>query len=121
MKEKIDLDLFGGTQKDKRKIVKNKYPSAIITPLWKTRKLTKWERIIDNLLGFFTDAPFGVPKVINDIKDSHEQYYLVEEEEKTKMAIVTDDFIEVVDFGTQKFGKKFEYGDFLFRRNNKTV
>ena len=43
-------------------------PDTEIHTLLGKFKLTKSEKAIDNLLGFFTDASFGTPELINSFK-----------------------------------------------------
>ena len=69
VKEAIDLSKYKGNKRKKKdKVVREKYPNANICWLIPEIKLTKGEKIIDNLLGFLTDAPFGIPSLINQIK-----------------------------------------------------
>ena len=71
-----------------------KYPDAEIHTLIGKIKLTKSEKVIDNVLGFFTDAPFGTPDLINSFKNLDKEFYLVTEGDQQYFVTVTDEFIE---------------------------
>ena len=69
----------GTKRKKKDRIVREKFPDADIYFLVSHLKLTRGERMIDNLIGFLTDAPFGIPALINSVKNVDKMFYLVEE------------------------------------------
>ncbi|MBQ0038319.1 MAG: helix-turn-helix transcriptional regulator [Clostridiales bacterium] len=96
IREKIDLSLYNERTKKKKKdrIVRERYPDAQINGLMMKQKNTKEEKIIDNLLGFLTPTPFGVPEVINGVKNLDKEFYLVDAKEKQFLVMVTDEFIE---------------------------
>jgi len=48
-------------------------------------KLTKSEKVIDNLLGFFTDAPFGTPELINNFKNTDKEFYMLKRTENNSL------------------------------------
>ena len=50
-------------------MVSEKFPDAEIHTLISEQKLTKSEKVIDNALGFLTTAPFGIPALINSLKN----------------------------------------------------
>lgn len=54
--------------KRKDRAVRDKFPDAEIYTLLGEQKLTKGEKVIDNVLGILTDAPFGIPGLINSVK-----------------------------------------------------
>lgn len=100
----------------KKKIVLEKYPDAQIWALIPKQKLTKSEKIIDNLLGFFTDAPFGVPELINDVKHMNTQYYYVEKTNQNIFVVITDEFIESREMIQKVNGKYFEMGEMKYTK-----
>ena len=77
-------------------------------------KLTKSEKVIDNVLGFFTDAPFGTPDLINSFKNLDKEFYLVTEGDKQYFVTVTDEFIESRRLVKHIVADKFEIGNWKF-------
>ena len=79
MREPYNLSDYGkGIKKEKKdRVIREKFPDAEIHTLLGKLKLTKSEKVIDNLLGFFTDAPFGTPELINNFKNMDKEFYLV--------------------------------------------
>ena len=94
--------------------MREKFPDAEIHTLLGKLKLTKSERVIDNLLGFFTEAPFGMPDLINQMKNLDKEFYLVEKEGKQFFVTVTDEFIETRALSKRITEEKFEIGDWKF-------
>ncbi len=85
MREEINLDgyiytrkLFKGRWSEKAgkkdMVVAEKYPNAKIHGLLAKQILTKAEKIMDNAIGFLTDAPFGIPEVLNSIKNTDKEF-----------------------------------------------
>lgn len=60
MREPYNLAEYGKGGKGKRKdrAVRDKFPDAEIYTLLREQKLTKGEKVIDNVLGIFIDAPY---------------------------------------------------------------
>ncbi|MGN1126555.1 MAG: helix-turn-helix domain-containing protein [Ruminococcus sp.] len=118
IKEPIDLSKYdeGTRGKKKDRWVREKYPDAIINPLLAKKKLTRGQKILDNLLGIFTDAPFGTADAYNDLKNVDKQYYLVEQGDKHFLVLVTDEFIESREMAQKQHSKKFEIGDIKFTK-----
>lgn len=117
IKEPIDLSEYEGSNKSKKdKIVREKYTNAKINTLLAKKKLTKGQRIFDNFLGIFTDAPFGTADFYNHLKGKNEQYYLVEQDEKQFLVLVTDEFIISRELVQQQYAAKFEIGDIKFTK-----
>ena len=115
-REAYTLSGFGKGSKKKKKdrVIREKFPDAEIHTLLGKLKLTKSERIIDNLLGFFTDAPFGTPDLINQMKNLDKEFYLVEKAGKQFFVTVTDEFIETRTLARHITEEKFEIGDWQF-------
>lgn len=124
IKEKINLDdyiyyrkLSGRLVKKTGKkdmVVMEKYPDSDIHYLMAKQILTKSEKIVDNLIGFLTDAPFGIPAIINGIKNTDKEFYLVMQKDKQFFVMVTDEFIESRQLREKITAKKFEIGNFTF-------
>lgn len=123
-REKINLDDYTYDRKLNGRLVKKsgkkdmvvmeKYPDSDIHYLMAKQILTKSERIIDNLIGFLTDAPFGIPAIINGIKNTDKEFYLVMQKDKQFFVMVTDEFIESRQLREKITAKKFEIGNFTF-------
>lgn len=105
IKEPIDIKLYGkgSKKKIKDKIIREKFPDSEIMTLLPRKKLTKSEKTIDNLLGFLTTAPFGVPDFINSMKLVGNEYYLVVNGDNQYLVIIGNEFM-----GTHRFNKKVE-------------
>lgn len=71
MREPYNLSEYGKGSKGKWKdrAVREKFPDGEIHNLIGEQKLTKGEKVIDNALGFLTDAPFGIPGLINSVRN----------------------------------------------------
>lgn len=95
-------------------IVAEKYPDCEIHYLTAKQILTKGEKITDNLLGFLTDAPFGIPDLINGIKNADQEFYLVKQGDKCFLVTVTDEFIESRQLREPITAKRFAIGNFAF-------
>lgn len=123
-KEKIDLDDYTYDRKfcgrwnkktgKKDMIVKKKYPDAKIQYLIAKQHLTKGEKITDNVIGFLTSAPFGIPQFINGIKNADKEFYLVNQGGRQFLVIVTDKFIESRRLKEKITSKKFDIDNYSF-------
>ena len=100
----------------KNQVVREKFPNAEIYPLLAELKLKKSEKVIDNLLGFLTDAPFGVPQLINSAKNMDKAFYLAEENGKEYLIMITDEFVESRQLAKPVLKDKFEIGEWKFRK-----
>ena len=116
MREPYNLSDYGKGIKKKKKdrVIREKFPDAEIHTLLGKLKLTKSEKVIDNLLGFFTDAPFGTPELINSFKNMDKEFYLVEKDRKQFLVTVTDEFIETRQLAKRISAEKFEIGNWKF-------
>lgn len=118
MREPYNLSEYGkGNKKAKKdRVIREKYPDAEIYTLLGKMKLTKTEKVIDNALGFLTDAPFGIPNFINGMKNTDKEFYLVEKENKQFFVTVTDEFIETRQLAKRIDSDKFEIGKWKFTK-----
>lgn len=124
MREEINLNDYTYTRKIKGRwnkkagkkdmVVMEKYPNAEIHCLLGKQILTKGEKITDNVIGFLTDAPFGIPEFLNGIKNADKEFYLVNQSDKQFFVIVTDEFIESRQLAEKISDKKFSIGNFTF-------
>ena len=119
IKEQINLDEYvkeGKLRNKKDAVVYAKYPNADIIPLLAKKKSTKGQKVLGELLGWLTDAPFGTDEIFNQITDINNSYYLVYEEDKQIFVTVTDDFIESKILAQKITGDKFEMGDYKYQK-----
>lgn len=118
MREPYDLSNYGKGIKKKKKdrVIREKFPDAEIHTLLGSLKMTKSEKVIDNLLGFFTDAPFGTPELINSFKNMDKEFYLVEKDGKQFLVTITDEFIETRQLAKHIIAEKFEIGNWKFTK-----
>lgn len=124
IREEINLEEFTYERKlngrwvkkaDKKDmVVRSKYPNAEIHYLMGKQIATKGEKIMDNVIGFLTDAPFGLPDIINGMKNTDKEFYLVNEADKQYFVIVFDEFIESRQLSEKITAHKFEIGNFSF-------
>lgn len=124
MREEINLDEYTYTRKLKGRwrkktgrkdlIVMKKYPDAEIHCLTGKQILTRGEKITDNIIGFFTDAPFGIPDLLNSIKNTDKEFYLVNQSDKQFLVTVTDEFLESRQLAEKITDQKFTIGKFSF-------
>ena len=117
-REAYDLASYGKGSKKRKKdrVIREKFPDAEIHTLLGNLRLTKSEKVIDNLLGFFTDAPFGTPDLINSFKNIDKEFYLVTRDGKQFLVTVTDEFIETRKFTKPITADKFEIGNWKFTK-----
>lgn len=124
IREEINLEEFTYERKfsgrwykkagKKDMIVRSKYPNAEIHYLMGKQIATKGEKIIDNAIGFLTTAPFGLPDIINGIKNTDKEFYLIDDSDKQYFVIVSDEFIESRQLSEKITARKFEIGNFSF-------
>ena len=117
-REAYDLTSYGKGSKKKKKdrVIREKFPDAEIYTLLGNLKLTKSVKVIDNLLGFFTDAPFGTPELINSFKNMDKEFYLVARAGNQFLVTVTDEFIETRKLTKPITADKFEIGNWKFTK-----
>lgn len=118
MREPYTLSAYGkGTKKARKdRAVRERFPDAEIHTLLGKQKLTRAERIIDNAVGFLTDAPFGIPDLISGVKNLEKEFYLVEREGTQLLVTVTDAWIETRPLDGRFSHKKFELGAWVFTK-----
>jgi len=123
IREPYNLNDYGKGSKKKKKdrVISEKFSDAKINTLIGKLKLTKGEKVIDNMLGFLTDAPFGTPDLINSLKNMDKEFYLVEKDSKQFLVTVTDELIETRHLAKRITDDKFEFGDWKFIKCNYEV
>lgn len=121
IREPIDLSLYSKKGKLRCKqdvVVYEKYPDSEIFPLIPNQKCTKAEKIIDYIIGFFTDAPIGIPDLLHSINNMKDHYYLVNKGNKQFFVTVGEDFIESSEVNKVITERKFQRGNMIFNRCN---
>lgn len=121
MRESIDLDKYGKkgfNDKRKDKLMSERYPNAEIIRLI-ADATTKSDRVIDNIIGIVTDAPFGIPKVISQMNNIDNEYYLVNDGSRQLLVLVTSEFIESRELSERVNDKKFTVGEITFKKLRK--
>ena len=121
LRERIDLSIYGEKKlndKRKDKAVREKYPQAEIFNLL-ADKQTKKDRIIDNIIGLATDTSFGLPKLVSQVNDTDNEYYLVTTDSKQFLVLVTSEFMESRELSERVEGKKFSVGEIQFKKFRK--
>ncbi len=107
----------GSKKKKKERLMREKFPDAIIRPLLGKQKLTKGEKVLDNVLGFVFGAPFGTPDVVHSVKNIDKAFFLVEKDDDRQFLVtVTDEFIETRQLMRYIESKKFEIGEWQFTK-----
>lgn len=107
----------GSKKKKKERLMREKFPDAIIRPLLGKQKLTKGEKVLDNVLGFVFGAPFGTPDVVHGVKNIDKAFFLVEKDDDRQFLVtVTDEFIETRQLMRYIESKKFEIGEWQFTK-----
>ena len=118
MREPYNLSDYGkGIKKVKKdRVIHEKFPDAKIYTLLAEQKLTKHEKVMDNAIGILTNAPFGIPQLINSLKNLDKEFYLIEKSGKQFFVMVTDEFIETRPLAKRIDDKKFEIGNIRFTK-----
>lgn len=101
--------------KQKDRLMKKRFANAEIACLLCDQVLTRPEKIMDNLLGIFTSAPFGLPQLFNSLQHMHENWYMVKQHDQQYLVKVTDDMMEIRTLTQKITTKRFVLGDFSYR------
>lgn len=117
-KEPYDINNYGkGIKKTKKdRLMLEKYPDWKIHTVIGKPILTRGEKITDFCLGFFTTAPFGIPDLINGIKNTDKEFYLIEKDGTQLFVTVNNEFIETRKLKTPITEKKFKLFGWEFIR-----
>ncbi|MDD5924775.1 MAG: hypothetical protein PUC43_00825 [Ellagibacter isourolithinifaciens] len=117
IREPIDLGKFEGRTKRRKKghAVRNRFPDATIRSLQRSKVLSRNERVVDNVLGVLTDAPFGIPGLMHDVDHLSEELYLVDDSGRQFVVAVADEWIEIRRMSEPAIAKELELGDWRYR------
>lgn len=123
VREPYNLASYGRGCKKVRKdrFIREKFPDGQIYTLLGRLEPTMAEKVVDNVLGFLTEAPFGVPEFINSIKNLDKEFYLVELGDAQYFVTVTDEFAETRLLEPKITESDFRLGDWHFIRCNYEV
>jgi len=118
LREPYNLSDYGkGIRKTKKdRVIHEKFPDAEIHTLLAEQKMTTSEKVADNAIGFLTSAPFGIPQLINSLKNLDKEFYLIEKDGRQFLVVVTDEFIETRRLAKRVDGEKFEIGNINFTK-----
>lgn len=115
MHEPIDIKLFEKSGKRKSRYdtaILSKYPDAeSIVPLWREKKLSKWETVFEWLLS----PVFGVFDFMDKV-DNYGYYYLVEYKGRQYLVNVGKEFITSSVLARRINEKTFTIGKHKFKR-----
>ena len=100
-------------KKVKDKIIRAEYPNAKINTLLAEEKLTKGEKFVDTAV-FLLSPLIDVMKFSKQLNNLQNEFYLVEEEEKQFLVVVTDEYIESKELIEKVHSDKFEIGNLKF-------
>jgi transcriptional regulator with XRE-family HTH domain len=118
IREPIRLSAYGrGCKKVKKdRLMREKFPDAIICSLLGRPELEQKAHIVDSTLGFLTPAPFGAPEFVKSVRDLDRDFYLVERESDQFFVTVTDDALELRPMPHKQTEKTFRLGSWTFIR-----
>ena len=112
--QRFDIDIKGLKGKDryekKNNFVRERFKDKDIIILQAEEKTTRQEKVIDTLLGIFTDASFGTVDLINSFNNIDKMFYLIEGGNNPLVVMVTDEFAEVRECEEASATKKFTIG-----------
>jgi hypothetical protein len=78
----------------KDKVVRSLYPEAEIYTLLAKELLTKGEKVVDTAVWLLTSLPPGTIDLANSFKNADKEYYLVNEENRQYLVVVTEEYAE---------------------------
>ena len=103
MREEINLDDYHYKRSFKGRwvkkvgkkdmVVRKKFPDATIHYVTSKQKLTSGEKVTGGVLGWGFGL-FGIPDLLNGMKNTDKEFYLVDDGDKQYFVTVTDEFIE---------------------------
>ena len=116
VREPYDITKYGKGMKKRKndRMIAEKFEGCEIHTLLPKYKATKKEHVIGDLLALLTDAPFGVPQFIMEVKNADKEYYLIEKDNEQLFVMVTKEFIETRKLAKKVTDKKFRIGDWMY-------
>lgn len=118
IREPYHLSAYGrGCEKVRKdRMMRERFPGAVICTLLGRPDLTEEGGVLDSTLGFLTPVPFGTPEFMKSVKDTHRNFYLVDQEDDQFFVIVTDAFLEIHPLPHRFLEKTFRLGSWMFIR-----
>ena len=98
----------------KEQIIAARFPNSKIYRLSAERKRTKKQKLIDNFLFIFTDAPAGVFEAKNFLSDAGREFYLVQHDLHYYLAAVSGEQVESQQIEDSIVADEFECGGWKF-------
>lgn len=100
-------------KKIKDKVVRSVYPKSEIFTLMADEKLTKSEKLVDAAVWLLTPL-MDVVKLSKQMNNQDNEYYLVNEDDRQYLVVVTEEYIESRTLTKKITEKKFEIGNYKF-------
>lgn len=100
-------------KKIKDKVVRSVYPKSEIYTLMADERMTKSEKIVDTAVWLLTPL-VDVVKLSKQMNNLDKEYYLVNEDDKQYLVVVTEEYIESRTLTKKITEKKFEIGNYKF-------
>ena len=100
-------------KKIKDKVIRSVYPKSEIYTLMADEKMTKSEKIVDTAVWLLTPL-IDVVKLSKQMNNLDNEYYLVNEDDKQYMVVVTEEYIESRALAKKITEKKFKIGNYKF-------
>ena len=100
-------------KKIKDKVVRSVYPKSEIFTLMADEKLTKSEKLVDAAVWLLTPL-MDVVKLSKQMNNQDNEYYLVNEDDRQYLVVVTEEYIESRALTKRITEKKFEIGNYKF-------
>lgn len=98
----------------KDKIILEEFLDAEVCYLQAEEKMTKGERIIDELILWFTDF-LGTTQIEKAINNINNVFYLVNKDDKQYFVMINDEYMEIKELVDKITKKKFEIGNYKFK------
>jgi len=115
IRKPVDLSAYGkGIKKAKKdRLMRQQFPNAKIMTLMAEEKLTKGEKVADGVVFWLTPLLEVIPfaKALNNLDN---EFYLVEENGRHQIVMVTKEWMEIRTLPNMITEKKFEIGNYKF-------
>ena len=100
----------------KDQIVRAEYPDAEICTLTGEEKLTQGAKAVDTAIWLLTPL-IDMVKLAKGINNLEKEFYLVTQDDRQFLVVVTDEYIESRELIEKITEKKFEIGNWKFRNS----
>lgn len=118
VREAFRLADFGrGCEKvQKDRMMRRRFPGAVIESLLGRPELTEQERVVDSARGILTPDPFGAPEFLKSVRKLDRDFYLVEQDGTQLFVTVTREELQIQPLSRKQVEKTFRLGNWLFIR-----